>query len=144
MYIAALKQCLAMFFLLMVIPYAEERKYMRFYLLVGIAILFHARAFMFAVPPFLFRKFFREYEHLSAFILTIGLREGANLFARMVAYFEIAIAVTLLWMIQKLFAKKSARLVTGSAVVLYFGYFLFEFGIAKDFGGIYRASVCGN
>ena len=42
-------------------------------------------------------------------------------------------------MIQKLFTKNSARLVTGIAVILYFGYFLFEFGVAKDFGGTYRA-----
>ena len=219
MYIAALKQCLAMFFLLMAIPYAEERKYVRFYLLVGIAILFHTHAFMFAVLPFLFRKpwgiytwvllgaslfaiatydmtlgafmsfaqsigllvadievfddhqvnilrvlvywvptllalvfrrrlfqnstrtenLFANMSILSAFILTIGLREGANLFARMAAYFEIATAVTLPWMIRKLFTKQSERLVIVFASILYFVYFLYEFAVSKGFGINYRA-----
>lgn len=219
MYVAALKQCFAMFFLLLAIPYAEEKKYGRFFLLIAIATLFHAHAFMFAVLPFLFGKpwgkrtwvllgvalfamatydmtlgafmnfaqsigllvadievfddhqlnilrvlvywvpallaliFHRRLFHnssrtenlfanmsiLSAFILMIGLREGANLFARMAAYFEIATAVTLPWMIKKLFTKQSAQLVTACAAILYFGYFLYEFGISKDLGTNYRA-----
>ncbi len=38
MYIAALKQCLAMFFLLLALPYAIDKKYAQFYLLVLVAI----------------------------------------------------------------------------------------------------------
>lgn len=219
MYMAALKQCFAMFFLLLSIPYAEERKYFRFYFLVIIAILFHTHAFMFAILPVLFGKpwgkvtwcglfavlfgmatydvtlgafmryaqsigalvdeselfdghqinvlrviiywvpsllalFFRgrlfrdstRYENLfanmaivSAMILSLGLVQAANLFARMAAYFEIATAITLPWMIKKLFAKQSAHFVTICAFVLYFGYFLYEFGISKNFGGQYRS-----
>ena len=219
MYIAALKQCLAMFFLLLALPYAIDKKYVRFYLLVIVAILFHTHAFMFAIIPFLlekpwgkitwillgatlfamatyeitlgafmnyaqsigalvaenevfddhqinilrvavywvpvllalvFRKrlfynstrsenLFVNMSIVSAFILTIGLIEGANLFARMSGYFEIATAVALPWMINKLFTKKSAHLVTICAAILYFGYFLYEFGVAKDFGNGYRA-----
>ena len=219
MYIAALKQCLAMFFLLMALPYAIDKKYVRFYLLVIVAILFHTHAFMFAIIPFLlekpwgkitwiflgatlfamatyeitlgafmnyaqsigalvaenevfddhqinilrvavywvpalfaliFRKrlfyistrsenLFVNMSIVSAFILTIGLIEGANLFARMAGYFEIATAVALPWMINKLFTKKSAQLVTICAAILYFGYFLYEFGVSKDFGNSYRA-----
>ena len=56
MYIAALKQCLAMFFLLLSLPYALERKYVRFYLLVFAAIMFHTHAFMFAIVPLLLEK----------------------------------------------------------------------------------------
>lgn len=76
---------------------------------------------------------------LSAFILMIGLREGANLFARMAAYFEIATAISLPWMIKELFTKRSAQLVTFFAVVLYFIYFLYEFGVSKGFDSGYRA-----
>ena len=76
---------------------------------------------------------------VSAFILTIGLVEGANLYARMAAYFEIATALALPWMIKKLFTKQSAQLVTAMAGLLYFGYFLYEFGVSKDFGSSYRA-----
>lgn len=219
MYIAALKQCFAMFFLLLALPYAIDKKYVRFYLLVLVAILFHTHAFLFAIVPFLFEKpwgrvswvmlgavlfamltydvtlgAFMNYaqslgvnvaeievfdEHsinflrvavywipaiiallfrkrlfsdssraenlfvnmslTSAFILTIGLVQGANLYARMAAYFEIATAVALPWMIKKLFTRQSAQIVTVFAVVLYFGYFLYEFGISKGFGSGYRA-----
>lgn len=219
MYVAALKQCFAMFFLLMSIPYAEEKKYGRFYLLVFIAILFHTHAFMFAIVPLLFEKpwgkttwgllaltifamatydvtfgafmnyaqsigamaaeseifdghqinilrvfvywvpallslsfrnrlfynssrsenLFVNMSIVSAFILTIGLVEGANLYARMAAYFEIATALALPWMIKKLFTKQSAQFVSIAAIVLYFIYFLYEFGISKSFGTDYAA-----
>lgn len=219
MYVAALKQCLAMFFLLMALPYAIDRKYVKFYLLVIVAVLFHTHAFMFAIVPLLLEKpwgkvtwtllvatlfamvtydstlgAFMEYaqslgalvaeievfdDHqinalrvlvywipailalafrprlfcnstrtynlfvnmsiVSAFILTIGLVQGANLFARMAAYFEIATAIALPWMIKKIFTRSSARFITVCAGMLYFGYFLFEFGISKNFGADYRA-----
>lgn len=219
MYIAALKQCLAMFFLLMALPYAIDRKYVKFYLLVIVAILFHTHAFMFAIVPLLIEKpwgkvtwallgttlfamatydttlgafmnyaqsigalvaesevfddhqinFFRVLVYwvpalmalvfrkrlfqdsertenlyvnmsiVSAFILSIGLVEGANLYARMAAYFEIATVIALPWMIKKLFTKQSAQLVTVVAILLYFGYFYYEFAITKDFGSSYSA-----
>ena len=219
MYIAAMKQCFAMFFLLLALPYAADRKYVRFYLLVFIAILFHTHAFMFAIVPVLIHKpwgkvtfagfavmlilmvtydrtmgafmnfgqsigalvaeeevfdghqinilrvavywipallalafhkrlFYNsnETENLfvnmsivSAFILTIGLVNGANLYARMAAYFEIATAIAIPWMIQKIFATQSVKLITVIAGCLYFGYFLFEFGVSKNFGAEYTA-----
>lgn len=219
MYVAAMKQCFAMFFLLLSIPYAEEKKYVRFYILVAIAILFHTHAFMFAVLPFLFEKpwgkvtwiglgvallamatynstlgAFMEYAQsigalvdeselfdghkinflrvvvywapsilalvfrkrlfnnssrienlfanmaiVSSIILMIGLVQGANLFARMAAYFEIATALTIPWMINKIFAKHSARYVTFCVVLLYFGYFFYEFSVSKNFGNAYSA-----
>lgn len=219
MYLAALKQCIAMFFLLMALPYAIDKKYVKFYILVFIAVLFHTHAFMFALVPILVKKpwgkeiwvllslaifamltydstlgAFMEYaqsiganvadievfdDHqinilrvfvywipallalafrkrlftnstraenlfvnmsmISAFILMIGLVQAANLFARMAAYFEIATAISLPWMIKKLFTKRSAQFVSVCAAVLYFGYFLYEFGISKDFGNNYSA-----
>lgn len=219
MYMAALKQCFAMFFLLLSIPYAEEKKYVRFYLLVAIAILFHTHAFMFAILPFLFGKpwgkvtwaglaivlfamatydttlgafmryaqsigalvdeselfdghqinflrviaywiptllalifrrqlfsnssrienLFANMAIVSSMILTIGMVQGANLYARMAAYFEIAQAITLPWMIKKLFDIRSRKFVTVIAGMCYFGYFCYEFGVSKNFGGQYRA-----
>ena len=56
MYIAALKQCFAMFFLLLALPYAIDKKYVRFYLLVFVAVLFHTHAFMFAIVPLHFSE----------------------------------------------------------------------------------------
>lgn len=219
MYIAALKQSIAMFFLLMSIPYAEKKQYVRFYLLVIVAILFHTHAFMFAIIPLLFEKpwgkitwlglaavlfamatydvtlgafmnyaqsigalvseeevfdghaintirvlvywvpaafalifrkrlfgnssrienLFVNMSIVSALILMIGLVEGANLYARMAGYFEIAMPIALVWMIDKVFTKQSARLVTGTAVVLYFGYFMYEFTVSKPFNTQYSA-----
>ena len=75
----------------------------------------------------------------AAFMITIGLRQGANLFARMAAYYEIAVGITLPWIINKLFTKRSAQLVTVMAIVLYFVYFLYEFGVSKNFGADYSA-----
>ena len=218
-YVAALKQCFAIFFLLLSIPYAEEKKYVRFYLLVAIAILFHTHAFMFLILPLLFGRpwgiitylgllatifamltydrtlgAFMEYaqsigalvdegevfdghqinlmrvavywippilafvfrKHLfrgssrrenlfvnmsivCAMILTIGTVQAANLFARMAAYFEIATAIALPWMIKRLFTKRSAQFITICAAVLYFGYFLYEFGVSKNFENDYSA-----
>ena len=219
LYMAAMKQCFAMFFLLLSIPYAEKKQYVRFYLLVFIAILFHTHAFMFALLPFLFGKpwnkvtwaglfvalfvmatydatmtafmnlaqsigalvadievfdghqinilrviiywiptalalFFRErlfrdstrMENLfvnmsivSSMILMLGLVQGANLYARMAGYFEIAMAISLPWMLKKLFTDQSFKMVSAIATVLYFGYFLYEFGVSKFFGDQYRA-----
>lgn len=219
MYMAAMKQSFATFFLLLSIPYAEEKKYLRFYFLVAIAILFHTHAFMFAILPILFEKpwgkvtwiglaavlfamatydstlgafmryaqsigalvdegelfdghqinilrvvvywiptflalIFRKrlfqnstrYENLfanmaivSSLILTLGTVQGANLFARMAAYFEIAQAITVPWMINKLFDIRSRKIVIAAACICYFVYFCYEFGVSKGFGGQYRA-----
>lgn len=218
-YMASLKQCTALFFLLLSIPYAIEKKYLRFYILVLVAMLFHIHSFTFLLLPLFLGKpwnkvtwillaavlfsmatydstlgAFMEYaqslganvaesevfddhsinalrvlvywvpailalvfwkrlfttssasENLfvnmsiaSAFILTIGLVEGGNLFGRMAANFEFATAIALPWMIKKLFTKQSAQLVTIVAAILYFFYFYYEFAITKDFGANYSA-----
>lgn len=219
MYVAALKQCFAMFFLLLSIPYAVDKKYLRFYFLVFVAVLFHTHAFMFAILPLLLDKpwgkkiwilffatlfamgtykvtlgtfmnyaqslgafvaedevfdgnqinvirvivywipalialifrnrlfynstrvenLFVNMSIVSAFILMIGLVEGANLYARMAGYFEIATAVALPWMIKKIFNHRSARIVTYIAVLCYFGYFLYELVFTKGFDADYSA-----
>ena len=101
-----------------------------------LALVFRRRLFQNSTRT---ENLFANMSILSAFILTIGLREGANLFARMAAYFEIATAVTLPWMIRKLFTKQSERLVIVFASILYFVYFLYEFAVSKGFGINYRA-----
>ena len=219
---AALKQCFAFFFLSIALPYAIDKKYVRFFLLVFIAILFHTHAFMFAIIPFLFEKpwgkttwllfalvifamttydstlgAFMQYAQslganvyegevfdghsinvlrvlvywiptvialifrrqlfsdstrtenlfvnmtiVSSFILMIGLVQAANLFARMAGYFEIAMAISLPWMIRKLFTKQSEKLITSCAVVLYFIYFWYENAINRGFEYDYAAITC--
>ena len=219
MYMAAMKQCFAAAILMFALPYAIDRKYIQYFLLVLFAMMFHTHAFVFLAVPLFFRKpwdkttwvvlvavfaamatynrtfdafmnfalslgvniadfevfdghsinpvriivyaipaiisfFFREklyrnsnrIENMFAnmsiytvFILMIGLIQGANLFARMAAYYEIALSVSLPWMIHKLFEKKSERYVTTIATICFFCYFLYEFGISKGFGSGYHA-----
>lgn len=76
---------------------------------------------------------------LCACVLSIGLAEGANLYGRMAGYFEIAMAISLPRMLKKIFTRESARLASGIAVGLYLIYFFYEFMIARDFSGDYRA-----
>ncbi len=218
-YMAAMKQSFALFFLLLSIPFAEKKQYVRFYLLVFVAMLFHSYAFMFAIIPFLFEKpwskvtwmgigalvfmmvtydstlgillryaqsagflldesevfdghginviralvywvpplialvfrsrLFRDSSRMenlfvnmstvAACILSLGLVQAANMFARVAAYFEIGAALSLAWMLKKIFSRESEKLVLWLAAGLYFVYFLYEFGVSKDFGNGYRA-----
>ena len=218
-YLAAMKQCLAIAILMFALPYAIDGKYVKYSLLVFFAMMFHTHAFIFlAVPLFLgkpwgpitwcvlvvvlaamatynrtfgaFMNFalslgvnvadievfdghsihpirivvyaipailsfvfrnrlyrdstrsenmFANMSIYAVFILMIGLIQGANLFARMAAYYEIALSISFPWMIKKIFNKRSAQLVTVIAIICFFGYFMYEFGISKDFGGGYRA-----
>lgn len=80
---------------------------------------------------------------LCACILSIGLAEGANLYARMAGYFEIALAISLPYIIRKVFTKESAAVINGIAVVLFLGYFCYEFTFSKNFAGDYRAISLG-
>jgi hypothetical protein len=219
LYMAALKQCFAVAILATSLPYAIEKKYARFYVLLAIASLFHTHSMMFAMVPFLtgkpwgkriwillgmtlismltydytwdvlmkqamaigidvsegelfdghsinplrvavywvpvllaliFRdRLFRDSTRaenlfvnmtiVSAFILTIGLVQAANLFARMAGYFEVAMIIALPWIIKKLFNEWSARFVTLCASALYFGYFWYENAINRGFAYDYSA-----
>lgn len=105
------------------------------------------RVCVYAATPlvtFVFRKWlFRDCRvqhnilvHMSiisfAFML-LGTQNGANVFARMGTYFEIGTVCTLPWMIPKTFDKRSSKLVTTIVVVLFFGYFFYEFTVTKNF-----------
>ena len=219
MYVAAMKQCFAVAILFFALPYAIDRKYIKYFFLVLFATMFHTHAFIFLAVPAFFRKpwgkttwimlivvlvamatynrtfgwfmnfalsigvnvadfevfdghsihpirivvysipavisfFYRDrlyrdssrtenmFANMSiytVFILMIGLIQGANLFARMAAYYEIALSISFPWMIRKIFDKKSAQFLTIMATACFFGYFLYEFGVSKSFDSGYRA-----
>lgn len=80
---------------------------------------------------------------LCACVLSIGLAEGANLYGRMAGYFEIAIAIAMPYIIHKIFNRRSERLVSGVATLLFLGYFCYEFTISKNFGADYSAISAG-
>lgn len=219
LYMAAVKQSVAMAIAMCAIPFALNRKWLVYFPMILFAMLFHTHAFMLLIVPFMMGKpwgpitwilgvaavfamatydstlgIFVEYaqsiganvshsevfdDHslnalrvavyavpallalifrrrlfrdsgraedfmvnmsiVSMFILAIGLVEGGNLFARMAGYFEWATAIALPWMIGKLFNRKSVYFVSGCAAALYTVYFLYEFGVSKDFGNGYAA-----
>lgn len=219
LYIAAMKQAIAVAIVLCAIPFALKRKWVQYYLLIVLAMLFHTHSFMLLIVPLLMGKpwgkvtwilavaavfamatynrtlgafveyaqaiganvaeeevfdghgvnvlrvavygvvpllalffrgrlftdstaredFFVNMSILSWFILGIGLVEGGNLFARMAGYFEWATAVSLPWMIGKLFNRKTGNFITGCAMALYTVCFLYEFGVSKGFGAGYSA-----
>ena len=219
LFLAAFKQSMAMTLLMLALPYAEQKRYLRFYLMVAVAVLFHFYAIVFVLVPLMRERpwktntwillgtvlfclfnyeetlgaviaqvesmgesisaeevfdgnsinllrvlvywvpaalalifqrhlfydssptdhLFANISIMAAMILTVGLAQGANLFARMAGYFEIGMAVTLPWMIRRIFEKKSAQLVSIVAAALFFGYFVYEFTVSKDFSGGYTS-----
>ena len=223
MFLAAFKQGMAMIILMLALPYAHDRKYGTYVLLVLLAMLFHFYSIVYLLVPLMFGKpwgkntwvmigitvgtlftynstlgvlmayvdemggniaaeelfdgnsinvlrvavywvpglltlVFRHHVNhnstrmenlfvnmtmLCACILSIGLSEGANLYARMAGYFEIAIAVAMPYIIHKIFNKQSERLVSGIAALLFLGYFCYEFTVSKNFGAEYRAISLG-
>lgn len=218
MYLAAIKQSIAIGILLIAIPYLLRKKWITYYTLVILAILFHTHAFLFLVLPLFVSKpwskltficigitvfamatyddtlgAFMEYAQsiganvaaievfddmtvspirvavyaviplislffnkhiknkydtantlflnmsiLSLLILSIGLVNGANLFARMVGYFELGIALSLPWLLNKIFTQKSRQLVYTIAFLCFSVYFIYDSYIIKDFNH-YRA-----
>lgn len=219
MFLAALKQGMAMIILLLALPYARDGKYAAYVLLVLLASLFHFYAVIYLAVPFLFGKpwgkttwitvgitaaafvtyratftavteyveamggriavrelfdgnsvhpfrvavywvpgvlalVFRRYVNhnstgmenlfvnmsvLCACVLSMGLVEGANLFGRMASYLEIGIAVSVPCIIRKIFDERSERTVDALAVLMFLGYFCYEFAVSKNFGAEYRA-----
>ena len=101
-----------------------------------LALLFRRRLFCDSTRT---ENLFANMTIVSSFILMIGLVQAANLFARMAGYFEIAMIISLPWMIQKLFNKRSEKLVTYCAFALYFIYFWYENAINRGFEYDYAA-----
>lgn len=105
-----------------------------------IALFFRRRLFTDSTPE---EDLFVNGSILSCFILSLGLVEGGNLYARMASYFEWMTPIALPWMIDKLFTKKLARIVTIAASLLYFIYFYYEFAITKNFSTSYYMITFG-
>lgn len=62
---------------------------------------------------------------ITVAIMSIGLVNAANMFARMGQYFEFGLICSLPWILHKSFEPRSARLMTGVALVCFFGYFCY-------------------
>ena len=108
--------------------------------IIGATAINPIRVAVYAVPS-LFALVFRRYifngpgdrEHnilinmafLTVSIMSIGLVNAANMFARMGQYFEFGIICGLPWMLTKPFDKYSERLISLVAIVCFAGYFCY-------------------
>lgn len=216
---AALKQTIAMAFLMLSLPKLLNRQYGIFYLLVFVGFLFHTYALAFAVLPLLVAKPWKvrtfvliavvvfvftnfesvigsfldyaneqgksvaEYEvfdnaqvnyfrvavygvvpmlsllfvrylrhgnnpqydlliHMSLISLAfmiLGTVSGANMFGRMATYFEIGMICSLTWIIDRSFEPKSVKLVSATAVICFFCYFVYAWHFNLDFDAAYSS-----
>ena len=70
---------------------------------------------------------------ISFAFMLMGVRNGANMFARMGTYFEMGTICILPWIIPRSLNQRSARLASILIVCLFLGFFFYEFTIAKNF-----------
>lgn len=107
---------------------------------IGTAGINPIRVMVYAVTP-LFALFFRRYLYsgpanreryiltnmsvLTVSIMSLGLVNAANMFARMGQYFEVGLICSLPWMIEKPFEKSSMRLIYLLAIVCFVGFFCY-------------------
>ncbi|MBO5417844.1 MAG: EpsG family protein [Clostridia bacterium] len=73
------------------------------------------------------------------FVNSVGLVSAANLFSRLATYFEFGTIISLPIVVNKAFEKETAKTVMVIAMVCYFGYFLYEFIVSKNFSDSYRS-----
>ena len=108
--------------------------------IIGATAINPIRVAVYAVPS-VFALVFRRYifvgegdrEHnilvnmafLTVAIMSVGLVNAANMFARMGQYFEFGIICSLPWMISKPFEKSSERLISMIAIVCFAGFFCY-------------------
>ena len=107
---------------------------------IGTAAINPIRVAVYAVVPIIALVFRRrlfysgtDREHhilvnmsiLTVAIMSIGLVNAANMFARMGQYFEFGLICSLPWMLHKIFDRRSERLMTAITLTCFLGYFLY-------------------
>lgn len=107
---------------------------------IGTAAINPIRVAVYAVVPIIALVFRRRLFHsgtdrehhilvnmsiLTVAIMSIGLVNAANMFARMGQYFEFGLICSLPWMLPKIFDKPSERLMTTITLTCFLGYFLY-------------------
>lgn len=74
--LAAIKQCMATAFCLLAVPYALDKKWVRFCLLISVGMLFHPYAAMYFIVPFMTFTPWRK----ASFVLLVAIIAGGFLF----------------------------------------------------------------
>lgn len=70
--LAAMKQCMATAFCLLAIPFALDKKWWQFLLLVGVGMLFHPYAAMYLIVPLMMFKPWTKHTYLVLVLMIIG------------------------------------------------------------------------
>jgi len=76
---------------------------------------------------------------ISCAVMSLGTMSGANMFARMAIYFEFGIICSLSWMIGKIFAPNTAKVIKIIASLCFLAYFMYANIVATPFDYHYRA-----
>lgn len=76
---------------------------------------------------------------ISCAFMILGTVNGANMFGRMANYFEMGMICSLTWIIDRVFTKSSAKLITVIAMACFFGYFYYAYQINLDFDSGYSS-----
>ena len=74
---------------------------------------------------------------ISFAFMLLGTINGANMFGRMANYFEVGMVCSLTWILDRVFTKESARLISVIAFACFFGYFYYAYRINLDFDTSY-------
>lgn len=109
--------------------------------IIGTAAINPIRVAVYAVVPLLAlilsRRIFRDgatdrepnllinMSILTVAIMSIGLVNAANMFARMGQYFEFGLICSLPWILRKVFDRRSERLMVIITIACFFGYFCY-------------------
>ena len=75
---------------------------------------------------------------ISLAFMSMGTQSGANMFARMATYFELGTICILPKMLEKTFESRSYRLVSGLAIICFFGFFAYANAISGSFDQEFR------
>lgn len=109
------------------------------------------RVAVFAVVPvttFLFHKYLEpdldrekcvmlNMSTISLMFMLLASMNGANMFGRLARYFVLGSVVTLPWIIDHVFAKRSAQLLKIAAATCFFAFFLYDNqGFSQDYSAI--------
>ena len=110
------------------------------------------RVLVYVVPPlfsFLFQKWlYRDSSRMdhvlshmaviSLCFMLMGTKSGANMFARMAYYFEIGTIAVLPWLIRKPFEEVSYKYIEKIALICFFAFFIYAYGINIRFDEQYE------
>lgn len=72
------------------------------------------------------QELFTNMSIIGLMFMLLATQNGANMFGRIATYFELGIAMTLPWVLRKLFNRPSYKIMTIVCMVCFMGFFLYD------------------